>query len=131
MKIIRLGAVLGSALAATSLLAASPATAASGSVDAIGGGARTWFGDADNIVIVSDRLGDYHGAVGWIEIKQADGSWNQRPATRIYVGAGEGSFQSIPVTVNREAADVRLVSCLQDGASGSPWNCNRKIISGS
>ncbi|WP_019146665.1 hypothetical protein [Aeromicrobium massiliense] len=129
-RITRLAAAVTLAAGVVLVGVGSPAQAASGGVDNPTGGARTYFHDDQDIVIVSDRAGDTHAASGWIEIKQADGSWVRRPGTPIYV-PGEGNFQSIPVNVQREAADVRLVACLQDGQNGQPYSCGRRIISGS
>lgn len=118
-------AVVVTAAACSVGLAATPALAGDGVARAAGGAAETWYRDytglTDDLIVVTDRVKDGHGAVGWIEVKQADGSWNRFP--KIYNGKGYQTSVSVRQDVLREAAQVKVVSCLQDGVGGSPWNC--------
>ncbi len=54
-------------------------------------------------------------------MRQADGSWNRFP--KIYNGKGYNTSVSVRQDVLREGAQVKVVSCLQDGVGGSPYNC--------
>jgi hypothetical protein len=113
------------ATAAAVLAVASPAAAADGTAAAAGSAAETRYqdhtGHRDDIITITDTARDTHGAAGWIEVQQADGSWNKLP--KIYVGGGVGSSTQVHQDVIRELARVRVVSCLQDGPGGSPYNC--------
>lgn len=62
--------------------------------------AVTYFFDSGDYVTVCDMAYDHHGALGWIEVKR------------------------------REASTVKIVSCLQDGRYGRPWNCGFTYVSG-
>ncbi|MEP6631307.1 MAG: hypothetical protein ABJA89_12600 [Lapillicoccus sp.] len=121
----RSAAVVGTAALCSVLMAATPALAADGVARAAGSAAETWYRDytgfTDDLIVVTDRLKDSHGAVGWIEVKQADGSWNRFP--KIYNGKGYNTSVSVRQDVLREGAQVKVVSCLQDGVGGSPYNC--------
>lgn len=105
-------------------LTAGPAMAANGYASS-GQAARTTYADhtghTDDFITVEDTLKDDHGAVGWIEVQQPDGSWNRFP--KIYAGGGVGTSVSVRQDVSRELARVRVYSCLQDGVGGSPYNC--------
>lgn len=108
------------------LAAATPAGAADGQVQAVNHGAETYYADhtghIDDYITVHDTMQDGHGAVGWIEVQQADGSWNRFP--KIYVGTGWMTSTSVRQDVLRELAGVRVYSCLQDGVDGTPYRCN-------
>ena len=121
----RSAVVVGVAALSAVLLTATPALAADGVARAAGGAAETWYRDytgfTDDLIVVTDRAKDGHGAAGWIEVKQSDGSWNRFP--KIYNGKGYGTSVSVRQDVLREGAQVKVVSCLQDGVGGSPWNC--------
>lgn len=117
------------ALAATAALCsialgAGPALAANGYASS-GQAAKTSYEDhtgfTDDFITVEDTAKDDHGAVGWIEVQQADGSWNRFP--KIYAGRGVGTHESVRQDVVRELARVKVYSCLQDGVGGSPYNC--------
>lgn len=111
------------------LFGASPATAESGSVTSIGGGARTTFDDSVDKFTVCDLEADGFRAVGWIEVRQADGSWNKFPKEEAVNGVGHCNPKDVEVV--REAADLKVVACVQNGAAGTPFNCNTKILAGS
>lgn len=111
------------------LFGASPAMAASGSVESVGGGARTTFDDSVDKFTVCDLLTDGFRAVGWIEVKQADGSWNRFPKEEAVNGAGHCNPKDVEVL--REAADLKVVACVQNGAAGNPFNCNSRVLNGS
>ena len=120
--------LLAATAAACALVFVAPsAQAATGVV--FGAGGFTSYHDDGDQVQVYDTETDTHGVAGWIEVKQADGSWKKFP--KIYVGTGSGTLVIVTQDVSREAADVKMVNCLQDGQSGAPWNCAFKIISGS
>jgi hypothetical protein len=90
--------------------------------------AVTYFFDSGDFVTVCDMAYDHHGAVGWIEVKQADGSYNAFP--HVYEGDGYKTCTQVVQDVRREAATVKIVSCLQDGRYGRPWNCGFRYVSG-
>lgn len=121
----RSAAVVATAAMCSVVLAATPALAADGVARAAGRAAETWYRDhtgfTDDLIVVSDTLKDDHGAAGWIEVQQADGSWKRFP--KIYNGKGNGTSVSVRQDVLREHARVKVVSCLQDGVGGTPWNC--------
>ncbi|WBB77373.1 hypothetical protein O7606_13815 [Micromonospora sp. WMMD882] len=109
----------------------SPALAADGtaeSTDAGVAGARTQYKDDGDIYTVCDRDADSMGAVGWIEIKQEDGSWNK--FREVYVGGGAGACEGNNVDVNREGARVKIVACRQNGSTGNPQDCGRVEVPG-
>lgn len=124
------------AVAAPVLLAAvaGPAAAANDTVYAVNDAAATTYYDygtsmGDDFIQVCDLAGDREGAIGWIEVQQADGSWAAKP--RVYAGQGSGSCASVNHDVAREQADVRLWSCIVNGPYGVPYNCGSKRIQGS
>lgn len=91
-------------------------------------GARTEYYDGSDIVIVYDTYKDSHGAVGWIEVQQANGSYKAFP--HVYAGRGAGTSELVHQDVLRETSRIKVVSCLQDGVGGKPWNCGQKYING-
>jgi len=111
------------------LFGASPAMAEGGTVKSVGGGASTEFVDTVDKFIVCDLLADGYRAVGWIEVKQADGSWNKFPKEEAVNGAGHCNPKDVEVL--SEAADLKVVACVQNGAAGNPFNCNSKVLAGS
>ncbi|CAA9232732.1 MAG: hypothetical protein AVDCRST_MAG41-1073 [uncultured Corynebacteriales bacterium] len=114
--------------AGASIALAGPAMADSGEVYSVGAAAKTIFNDQNNVVSVWDRAADSHGAVGWIEVRQADGSWNRFP--KVYNGNGNGTYVAQQFDIARESAQLRVVSCLQDGANGTPYSCGSAILNG-
>ena len=70
-----------------------------------------------------------HGAIGWIEVQQADGSWNAFP--RVYNGYGNNHCHyERPQNVQREQAAIKIVSCFVDGRYGTPYWCRSDVIGG-
>ena len=106
---------------------AAPAAAASGYVTSPGG--KTTFNDSGDIYTVCDTAKDGMSAVGWIEVRQANGSWYKHPV--IKATGGKGDCVRKNVDVKREKAQLKIVSCRQDiGAGGGIYNCYRAIIPG-
>lgn len=119
------------AIATATLLVATSATPASASSDTVYSANRagsTAYYDAFDQVEVCDRLKDAHGAIGWISVKQADGSWSNFP--RVYEGGGVNHCTLVSQDVIREFASIRIYSCWVDGAFGTPYNCGSKVIDG-
>jgi hypothetical protein len=109
----------------------SPAWAASDTAYSTDGGTRgasTYYNDNGDSYTVCDRSGDYMRAVGWIEVRQEDGSWNRFAKVE---AVGEGVCNGNNVDVIRENADVRITACRQNGAFAQPQDCGWKIIPGS
>lgn len=114
------------------LLGNVPAMAASGtawSTDAGDRGASTYYNDNGDSYKVCDEDADYMGAVGWIEVKQADGSWNKFPSR--YAGDGNDTCNGNNVDILRESAQVKIVACRQNGPYASPQDCGYIIVPGS
>lgn len=109
------------------LFGGSPASAESGGVLSVGGGARTYFDDSPDKYTVCDLEADGYRAVGWIEVEQADLSWNRFAKVE---ASGVGVCTPRPTDVLMEAARLRVVACVQNGASGTPFNCGRRILLG-
>lgn len=122
-------AILAGVVATAGVVAfAGPAAADSGQVYSVGAAARSIFNDQNDVVTSCDRSADGHGSVGWISVRQADGSWN--PFPHVYNGGGSGTCRSVDFNVVRERADLRLYSCLQDGSSGRPYSCGVATLDG-
>ncbi|PRY55681.1 hypothetical protein BCF74_12265 [Knoellia remsis] len=107
---------------------AGPAAADSGQVYSVGAAAVSIFNDQNDVVTTCDRARDGEGTVGWISVRQADGTWNAFP--RVYNGGGVNTCRSGDFNVLREAAPVRLYSCLQNGPSGRPYSCGVATLNG-
>ena len=122
-----LTAVTTMAAAACAITVAAPSSQADTGVVFGAGGFTSYHDDGDKVQVY-DTEKDSHGVAGWIEVKQANGSWKKFP--KIYVGTGVGTLVIVTQDVVRESADVKIVNCLQDGQSGQPWNCAFDIISG-
>ncbi|SCL36946.1 hypothetical protein GA0074692_4501 [Micromonospora pallida] len=125
------GAIMTCGIMLTGIGIASPAMAASGtafSTDAGAAGASTRYNDDGDIYTACDLDADGTGAVGWIEVRQADGSWNKYPER--YVGGGAGSCSEYNANIARESADVRIVACRQNGPTANPQDCGRHIVPG-
>lgn len=106
---------------------AAPAAQADTGVVFGAGGFTSYHDDGDKVQVY-DTEKDSHGVAGWIEVKQANGSWKKFP--KLYVGTGRGTLVIVTQDVVREGSDIKMVNCLQDGRSGTPWNCAFKIIRG-
>lgn len=114
-----------------SLVGASPAMAANGkawSTDAGAAGASTYYDDGPDSYLVCDEDGDYMGAAGWIEVRQADGSWSR--FAKKYAGGGVGDCTGNNVDVTRENAQVKIVACRQNGPDATPQDCGYIIVQG-
>ncbi len=109
------------------LFAASPATAASGTAWS-GEAARTRFDDSVDKYEVCDLADDEKKAVGWIEVKQADGSWKQFPKEVVVGGIGHCNPRDVEVL--REDAPLRVYACLKT-AAGAQINCEHTLLDGS
>ena len=110
----------------------SPALAASGTAYSTDGGTRgasTQFNDNGDSYRVCDLDGDYMRAVGWIEVRQADGSWKK--FQKVEAADGVGDCNGNDVDILRETAQVKIVACRQNGAFATPQDCGWIIISGS
>ncbi|MCW2809749.1 MAG: hypothetical protein JWP57_4668 [Spirosoma sp.] len=128
----RAGAILLAAVGLMALVGPQSASARDGRAFTSDTGdiaGHTSYYDATDIYTVYDDDADSVGVVGWIEIKQSDGSW--RPFPRVYVGTGNGTQRSNYKDVVREAATVRIWACRQNGPDGYPFNCGRADVSGS
>ena len=92
--------------------------------------ATTYYQDDGDKVTVCDVNGaDHHGAVGWIQVRQADGhTYKKFPS--VYDGRGSGSCVSVVQDVIRESSVVGIFSCYQDGPSGEPWGCGATFVNG-
>lgn len=94
-----------------------------------------WYGhisynDSGDSYTVCDDLADGMSAVGWISVRQANGSWNAFAKITDSNGAGN-SCAGNNVDVIREGADVRLSLCRQDNSVGGPRrDCSSEVISG-
>jgi hypothetical protein len=106
-----------------------PALAADGYVYAAGYAALTTYHDVGDKIEVTDNAKDGEGAVGWIAVKQADGSYKDFP--HVYNGYGFGQTVTVTQDVVREASEYRIESCIQNGPNGTPYNCGFKYYSGS
>ena len=84
--------------------------------------------DADQ-VWVCDTSRDGHGVIGWIEVQQADGSYDAKP--RIYAGRGINTCEVVTQDVLREASRIRVHSCVVDGRYGRPYGCSYAYVTGS
>lgn len=120
-------------LAATALpllvLATSHAAYANdGTAYAADHAAITYYWDRGDYITVCDNAYDSHGAVGWIEVRQADGSYRAFP--HLYEGGGYKHCTQVVQDVLREGSTVKVVSCLQDGRYGRPWNCGQVYVAG-
>ncbi|MEO7235564.1 MAG: hypothetical protein ABIW80_09325 [Lapillicoccus sp.] len=104
------------------------AFASNGTAYAADHAAITYYFDSGDYVTVCDNDIDSHGAVGWIEVRQADGSYHAFP--HLYEGDGYNHCTQVVQDVQRETATVKVVSCLQDGRYGRPWNCGFVYVSG-
>jgi len=122
------GAVVATA-GALIALNIQPAAAADGYVYAAGYAALTVYHDSGDQIDVVDNARDGEGAVGWIAVKQADGTY--KSFSHIYNGKGFGEKITVTQDVLREASEYRIVSCIQNGPYGSPYNCGTKYYSGS
>jgi len=111
---------------------ASPAMAASAtaySTDAGTRGASTHFDDGENIYTVCDRDADGMRAVGWIEVRQADGSWNKFPKIE---ALGDGNCVSNKAYIIREDAAVMIKACRKNGDGADRLrDCGSDTVSGS
>ena len=116
-------------VAAVSITLSAPtASAASASAFAANGNAETVYYDNGDWVVVCDMERDRHGAMGWIEIRQANGSF--RAFSHIYAGSGKGHCAKVHQDVLREASLVKVVSCLVDGPHGRPFSCGHQYVKG-
>jgi hypothetical protein len=116
---------------ALSLAGVSPAMAANGkawSTDGGDRGASTYYDDGPDEYTVCDEDGDSMGAAGWIEVKQANGSWNKFPTK--YAGGGVGDCTGNNTDVLRESAEVKIVACRQNGPTATPQDCGYIIVQG-
>ncbi|RKH69207.1 hypothetical protein [Corallococcus aberystwythensis] len=128
------GMIIRKALGAVAVLAglcAAPAFAASGcayTTDAGQAAGRTCFDDGGDIYTVYDLDSDNEGVVGWVEVKQANGTW--KAFARVYVGTGYNTSKGNNVDIVREGAQVKIVACRQNGSGGTPYSCGTAIIAG-
>ena len=99
------------------------------STDSGDAGASTHFDDNGDIYTVCDEDADSMGAVGWIDVRQADGSWKSFP--KVYVGTGNGTCKGNNTDILRESAQVKIHACRQNGSTGTPQDCGYIIVSGS
>lgn len=108
---------------------APAARAESRSATAADGAAQTtYFDDRDNVE-VCDFVSDHHGAIGWIEVRQANGTF--KAFSRVYNGNGaRRGCITVHQDVLREASTVKVVSCIVDGPHGRPFNCGQQYASG-
>jgi hypothetical protein len=106
-----------------------PAAAADGYVYAAGYAALTVYHDVGDKIDVIDNAKDNEGAVGWIEVQQANGTFKAFP--HIYVGGGFTTKVTVTQDVLREGSRVKIVSCIQNGPSGHPYNCGIAYANGS
>lgn len=104
-----------------------PASAESGIAWSTGLHASTHFDDSVDKYTVCDWSDDGWLAVGWIEVKQADGSWRQFPKETV-VG-GDGHCNPKDVEVLSENAPVKVWACLKVPA-GAQFDCENEILSG-
>lgn len=111
------------------VLTMQSAAAADGKVWAANDAAYTYYTDKGDYVTVCDRAPDGHGAVGWIAVRQSDGSYKNFP--RVYQGNGDGHCAIVSQDVLREGSPIKIVSCLIDGPNGTPYGCGTKYIQGS
>jgi hypothetical protein len=125
MRIALPGVVAATAIA---VLTAAPAQAANAVLKATGGGAVTSYVDNGDRVHVCDQAKDGHGALGWISIQQANGSFKHAP--RVYFGGGAYYCRIVTQDVVRETASMLITSCLVDGPNGTPFNCRSAGFSG-
>ncbi|WP_163998490.1 hypothetical protein [Pyxidicoccus caerfyrddinensis] len=124
-------AALGAVAAVLVGLSGAPAFAASGCANTTDTGdtaGKTCFDDGGDIYTVYDLDSDNEGVVGWIEVRQADGSW--KAFARVYVGTGYNTHKGNNVDVVREGAQVKVVACRQNGSGGTPYSCGTAIIAG-
>lgn len=110
-------------LAATTVQSAS---AADGKAYAAGQSASTSYWDGGDYITVCDLETDHHGAIGWIAVKQSNGSYKNFP--RVYEGGGYNHCTQVVQNVLREASTIKIVSCVVDGPNGSPFNCGIKYV---
>ena len=89
---------------------------------------HTYFDDRINVYTVYDDDEDGEGVVGWIEVRQANGSW--LAYERVYVGTGNGTSKSAYRDITREEADVRIWACRQNGPGGTPYSCGKAVVPG-
>lgn len=132
---LRLGTRHGAAVAVAAvsvvLLSAGPAIADSGNAYTSDTGdiaGHTHFDDRIDVYTVYDDDKDSEGVVGWIEVRQANGSW--KGYERLYVGTGNNTHRSAYRDIQREGADVRIWACRQNGSGGSPYSCGRAVVRG-
>jgi hypothetical protein len=124
-------AVAAAGLSACALVSATVAFAQSGNAytsDTGDTAGHTYWDDRLNVYTVYDDDEDHEGVVGWIEVRQANGSWS--PSPHVYVGTGNGTERSGYRDVKHEYADVRIWACRQNGSSGTPYSCGKAIVPG-
>lgn len=110
-------------------LGTSQAGAESGTAYSTDGGtpgASTYFNDAEDRYRVCDREVDGWDAVGWIEVKQADGSWKR--FSKVY--ARGGACVPHDTEVLREAADMRVWACLSTDPIAGLYACGSRLLQG-
>jgi hypothetical protein len=124
-------AVAAAGLCSCALVTPTAAIAASGNAYTSDTGdiaGHTYWDDRLNVYTVYDDDKDSEGVVGWIEVRQANGSWS--PSPHVYVGTGYDTERSGYRDVKHEYADVRIWACRQNGASGKPYSCGKAIVPG-
>ena len=130
-RLMRRGATVTVALTSCVLFTAAPAFAVSGRAFTSDTGdvaGHTYFEDRIDVYTVYDDDADSEGVVGWIQVRQADGSW--KSFERLYVGTGAGTSRSAYHDIIREQATVRIWACRQNGPTGTPYSCGTADVPG-
>ena len=115
------------AIGTGAVLGAPSASADSGTVFSRTGNAIADFWDLHDKLSVCDRSsGNRDGAIGIIEVRQADGRFKRRAT--LVDNRADGACVGQRFDVVREASDVRLGAC--DYRSGVAGNCRWVVIPG-
>jgi len=112
---------------ALACLAAPSAVAMSGALTVSFG--KISYDDSGDSYTVCDTATDSVGVTGRISVQQADGSWHHFAWRRDGTG-DDGTCAGNNVDVLREAADVRLTICRQNGADGPRYDCRSATLLG-
>ena len=127
-KLVRRGWLAVATIPLVVLATSHTAFAVNGTAYAADHDAVTYYFDSGDYVTVCDEEYDAHGAVGWIEVRQADGSYKAFP--HLYEGSGYNHCTQVVQDVLRESSRVKVVSCLQDGRYGRPYSCGFTYTNG-
>lgn len=130
MKVRHLIATAAAVTAVGTAAAAAPAAfATDGSVH--NGWGYTLYTDysPDDEYKVCDTAADGMSAVGWIEVRNADGTWYEYSHLR---AAGNGTCASNDVNIidSKEDRQVKVVVCRKNYPDGPLRDCESRIFSG-